>query len=57
MDVNDILEKSTVEILAIGIVFPTVGVMAYQAVTGQEITMPQTFALMIISFYFGKKTA
>ena len=50
------LEDSTVEILAIGIVLPTVGVMAYQALMQQEVTMPTTFALIIVSFYFGKKT-
>lgn len=50
-----ILSENTDEIIALGVVIPTVLVTAYQAVMGQEITMPTEIAMIIVGFYFGQK--
>lgn len=50
-----ILSENTDEIIALGVVFPTMIVMGYQAVMQQEITMPIVPAMMILGYYFGKK--
>ena len=50
-----ILSENTDEIIALGVVIPTVLVTAYQAIMGQEITMPTEIAMIIVGFYFGKK--
>ena len=50
-----ILSENTDEIIALGVVFPTMIVMGYQAIMQQEITMPIVPAMMILGYYFGKK--
>ena len=57
MTIQEILSENTDEILAIIVVAPTVGVLAYQAVIGMDVTMPTTLAGIIIGYYFGKKVA
>ena len=55
MTLKEILSENTDEILALLVVTPTVGVLAYQAVIGMDVTMPTTLAGIIIGYYFGKK--
>ena len=50
-----ILSDNTDEIIALGVVLPTIIVMGYQAIMQQEITMPTEPAMLILGFYFGKK--
>ena len=54
MTIKEILDDNTDELLAIAIVVPTMAVLAYQAVTGAEITMPTVLAGIIVGYYFGK---
>ncbi|MCK5431330.1 MAG: hypothetical protein KAJ03_01235 [Gammaproteobacteria bacterium] len=44
------------EYLSLIVVVPTIFVISYQAMLGQEVTMPLRFAEMIILFHFGKQT-
>ena len=50
-----ILSENTDEIIAIGVVLPTIVVLGYQAIMGTDITMPTEPAMLILGFYFGKK--
>ena len=50
-----ILSENTDEILALGVVIPTILVMGYQAIMQQDITMPTEPAMIVLGFYFGKK--
>ena len=50
-----ILSENTDEIIAIGVVLPTIVVMGYQAIMGTDITMPTEPAMLVLGFYFGKK--
>ena len=50
-----ILSENTDEIIALGVVLPTMAVMGYQAIMQQDITMPIVPAMMILGYYFGKK--
>lgn len=50
-----ILSENTDEIIALGVVIPTIIVMGYQAIMQQEITMPTEPAMIVLGFYFGKK--
>ena len=50
-----ILSENTDEIIALGVVLPTIIVMGYQAIMGTEISMPTEPAMLILGFYFGKK--
>lgn len=52
-----ILSENTDEIIALGVVIPTILVMGYQAIMQQEITMPTEPAMIVLGFYFGKKTS
>ena len=54
MELKEILDENTDEMLAIIIVAPTIGVLAYQAIMGSEITMPTVLAGIIVGYYFGK---
>lgn len=54
MAMNEILSENTDEILAIAIVVPTMAVLAFQAITAAEITMPTMLAGVIVGYYFGK---
>ena len=50
-----ILTENTDEIIALAVVIPTILVSGYQAIMGQEITMPNELALIIVGYYFGRK--
>lgn len=52
-----ILAESTDKIIAIGVVLPTIIIIGYQAVIGQDITMPTEPAMIILGYFFGKKVA
>jgi len=52
-----ILTDNTDEIIALGVVLPTILVLGYQAIVGTEITMPTEPAMIILGFYFGKKVS
>lgn len=54
MTIREILDNNTDELLALIIVVPTIGVLAYQAITNAEITMPTVLAGIIVGYYFGK---
>lgn len=54
MSVKEILDNNTDELLALIIVVPTISVLAYQAITNAEITMPTVLAGIIVGYYFGK---
>ncbi|MCK5431941.1 MAG: hypothetical protein KAJ03_04315 [Gammaproteobacteria bacterium] len=43
------------EIIAIGVVLGTMTVAGYQAVRGQDITIPTEPAMIVLGFYFGRK--
>lgn len=51
-----ILTENTDEIIALAVVIPTILVSGYQAIMGQEITMPTEPAMIVLGFYFGRKT-
>lgn len=53
--IMSILSDNTDEIIALGVVIPTILVMGYQAIMQQEITMPTEPAMIVLGFYFGKK--
>ena len=44
------------EYISLIVIVPTILVISYQAIRGQEVTMPLRFAEMIILFHFGKQT-
>ena len=54
-DIIEVVNETTAEILSAGIIGLTLGVAAYQAVKGQEITMPFELAMMSGTFLFLKK--
>ena len=54
MTIKEILDDNTDELLALIIVAPTISVLAYQAITAAEITMPTVLAGIIVGYYFGK---
>ena len=54
MTIQEILDNNTDELLALIIVVPTISVLAYQAITNAEITMPTVLAGIIVGYYFGK---
>lgn len=54
-DIIEVVNETTAEILSVGIIGITMGVAAYQAVNGQEITIPFELAIMVGTFYFVKK--
>ncbi len=49
------LSENVDEILALAVVIPTIMVIGYQAVKGQEVTMPTGPAMLILGFIFGKR--
>lgn len=51
----EIINETTLEILAIGIIGVALAVVAVQALRGDEITMPLDMAKMVATFYFVKK--
>lgn len=53
----EIINETTMEILAIGIIGITMGVAATQALKGNEITIPFELATMVATFFFVKKVA
>ena len=55
MKIMNILTENTDEIIALGVVIPTILVLGYQAIVTQDITMPTEPAMLILGFYFGKK--
>ena len=56
-DIIKVVDETTAEILSIGIIGLTLGVAAWQAMNGQEITMPFELAMMAGTFLFLKKAA
>jgi len=50
-----ILSENTDELIALGVVLPTIAVLGYQAIIGTEISMPTEPAMLVLGFYFGKK--
>ena len=52
---GSVIEKVTDEAIGILVTTVTMGVVAYQAATGQEITMPLEPMLLIVGFYFGNR--
>jgi len=50
-----ILSENTDELIALGVVIPTIAVMGYQAIVNAEISMPTEPAMLVLGFYFGKK--
>ena len=54
-DIIEVVNETTMEVLAVGIVGVTMGVAATQALKGQEITIPFELATMAASFFFMKK--
>ena len=52
-----VVNETTPEILATGIIGITLGVAAVQALRGEEITMPFELAMMVGTFFFLKKVA
>lgn len=50
-----ILTDNTDEIIALGVVLPTIAILGYQAIMGQEIGMPTEPLMLILGFYFGRK--
>jgi len=52
-EIMSILSENTDELIALSVVVPTILVSGYQAIIGQEITMPNELALIIIGWYFG----
>ena len=55
MDIKEILNENTDEIIAIGVVLPTIGIIGYQAVIGAMVSMPTEPLMLILGYYFGKK--
>ena len=51
----EVVNETTMEVLAVGIVGITMGVAATQALRGNEITIPFELATMAASFFFMKK--
>ena len=54
-DIIEVVNETTAEILAAGIIGLTLGVAAAQSLRGQEITMPFELAMMAGTFLFLKK--
>lgn len=54
-DIIEVVNETTMEVLAVGIVGITMAVAATQALKGQEITIPFELATMAASFFFMKK--
>lgn len=52
---ESIIEKVTDEAIGILVTAVTMAIVAYQAATGQEITMLFEPMLLIIGFYFGNR--
>lgn len=56
MSIIETVNEISLEVIAIGTVGITIGVIGIQALYGQEITMPTEPLMMILGFYFAKKT-
>lgn len=55
MGIIEIINETSLEIIAIGTVGITLGVIGYQAITGGDITMPTEPAMMVLGYFFAKK--
>lgn len=55
MTVKEILNENTDEIIAIGVVLPTVGIIGYQSIIGTTVSMPTEPLMLILGYFFGKK--
>lgn len=55
MNIIETVNEISLEIIAIGTVTVTIGVIGIQALYGQEITMPTEPLMMILGYYFAKK--
>ena len=53
----EIINETTMELIAIGIIGVTMAVAATQALRGTEITIPFELATMVATFFFVKKVA
>ena len=49
------LTENADEVIAVGVVLGTMAIAGYQAVRGQEITIPTEPAMLVLGFYFGRK--
>jgi len=54
---KELLTENTDEILALGVVGITLGVMAYQSIIDGTVTFPTEPLMIILGYYFGKKVA
>lgn len=55
MSIPEVVEKVADEAIGLVVVGGTMVVMCYQAVTGEDITMPTEAMMVVLAFYFKSK--